>query len=57
MLTNPDGSERACTRHYKLPPVEAETVVQMGITYLVLRCAECNRPQGMRLVRKGQATS
>ena len=54
MMRNPDGSERACTRHYKQPPYKGETVVQKGITYIVLRCPECHRPQGMRLVRKNR---
>jgi hypothetical protein len=43
--------ERACTRH-TADPVEAETVTNGTLTYLVLRCSVCNRPQGMRLVRK-----
>lgn len=44
-------TERACTAHNQ-PPYEAEPVRQGGLTYLVLRCPICGRPQGMRLIRK-----
>ena len=43
--------ERACTRHFH-DSYESETVIQAGMTYLMLRCPVCSRPQGMRLVRK-----
>jgi hypothetical protein len=44
-------SERACTRHYKQPPYEAE-VIKLGKRFdeVMLRCPECHRPQGVRLV-------
>ena len=45
------GKEQSCTGHFK-DSYEAETVKQAGMTYLMLRCPTCNRPQGMRLVRK-----
>ena len=45
--------ERACTRHSH-DPFEAETVIEHGLTYIVLRCPICSRPQGMRLVRRNQ---
>jgi hypothetical protein len=44
-------SERACTAHSR-GTHEAETVREHGLTYLVIRCDVCNRPQGMRLVRR-----
>jgi len=43
--------ERACTAHFDAS-YEAETVLQAGMTYIQLRCPKCDRPQGMRLVRK-----
>ena len=49
MLTN---QERTCTAHFATS-YEAEVVKQSGMTYLMLRCPTCDRPQGMRLVRKG----
>lgn len=49
--------ERACTSlNSKHRQYEAETVASdHGLSYLVLRCTECGRPQGMRLIRKGVA--
>ena len=47
MLNN---QERTCTAHFATS-YEAE-VVECGMTYLMLRCPTCDRPQGMRLVRK-----
>lgn len=44
--------ERSCTAHYKADPRQAETVMHGRVTYIVLRCTVCERPQGMRLVRK-----
>lgn len=43
--------ERACTAHADTP-YEAETVQRGTLTYLVLRCPRCQRPQGERLVRR-----
>lgn len=50
--------ERACTSTSpKHAQYEAETVVSdYGPSYLVLRCTECGRPQGMRLIRKKVAS-
>lgn len=31
---------------------EAETVKEGNITYIILRCTECNRIRGKRLVRR-----
>lgn len=47
------NDERACTAHFHDEPIEAETTVEgNGLTYIVLRCTICNRPRGLRLVRK-----
>jgi hypothetical protein len=47
--------ERPCTAHIFTTAVEAETTVEPnGLTYIVLRCTICNRPQGLRLVRKAR---
>lgn len=43
--------ERACTAHMQ-DPREAEVTIIGTLTYIVLRCVVCNRPQGLRLVRK-----
>ena len=43
--------ERACTAHMTTPR-EAETFTQHGLTYLMLRCPNCDRPRGQRLLRK-----
>jgi hypothetical protein len=52
------NDERSCTAHFHTVPVEAETTVESnGCTYLVLRCTICNRPQGLRLVRKSKKVS
>lgn len=50
MVRNPDGSERACTRHNQLP-YEAE-LLKRGKRFnrVMLRCTVCDRPQGERLV-------
>ena len=42
---------RGCTAHFH-EPYEAERTGSAGLTYIVLRCTICHRPQGMRLVRK-----
>lgn len=50
--------ERACTNlapSHCAPPEVAETVSDHGLTYLVLRCQACGRPQGLRLVRKSRS--
>ena len=47
-------TERSCTAHLNKPPYQGETVRQLSLTYIVLRCVVCNRPQGLRLVRKPQ---
>ena len=44
-------NDRPCSYHTD-PSYEAETVQRMGLTYIVLRCTRCDRPQGERLVRK-----
>jgi hypothetical protein len=43
--------ERACTAHTQ-DPYSAESVVRGKLTYMVLRCPVCDRPQGERLVRR-----
>ena len=47
--------ERACTQLTHVEAIEAETIQRFGLTYIVLRCTVCNRPQGERLVRKNKA--
>jgi hypothetical protein len=44
-------AERTCTAHSK-GTHEAETVHRHGLTYTVIRCDVCGRPQGERLVRR-----
>ncbi len=49
--------ERSCTslgrdHGFGHQPIEAEIVTNGTISYIVLRCPGCNRPQGMRLLRK-----
>lgn len=49
--------ERSCTAHYNPEPIEAEPVVQGSLNYIMLRCHQCGRPVGMRLVRRNKATA
>lgn len=39
----------ACAYHVG-EPVEAESLVSHGLTYVVLRCRECDRTRGQRIV-------
>ena len=45
--------ERACTAHSR-GFYEAETTTEGGLRYRVLRCDVCDRPQGMRLIRRNR---
>lgn len=41
-----------CEREFTHQSYEAETVVEGNLTYIILRCTECGRVRGKRLVRK-----
>jgi len=47
-------TKRHCDYHYS-EPVEAEPVARGKVSYLQLRCPECGRKRGLRLVRRTTA--
>jgi len=44
-----------CEQENRHQDYEAETVHEGNLTYLILRCTECGRVRGKRLVRKAGA--
>jgi hypothetical protein len=54
-LLSPNPTERPCTAHFLRDPYEAEPYSRNGVSYLMLRCTTCHRPQGGRLVRKARS--